>query len=68
MPDDFVVREDATGASRWNAGRRGLQAARRKFLCKLTVRPQGVGAQEWLTAHGLSFADVGKDAAKAIGF
>ena len=67
VPDGFTFQEGDTDATRWAAGRRALRAARHEFLSSLTVRPKGVSSFEWLTAHGLTWSDVGKDAAKSIG-
>jgi hypothetical protein len=54
------------GLERFHAHRRH-KAACAVFLSTLTVKPSGVGLDEWLHAHGLSRLDLGSAAARAIG-
>ena len=54
------------GLKRFYAHRRH-KAARAAFLSTLTVKPAGVGPDEWLQSHGLTRRALGTAAARAIG-
>jgi hypothetical protein len=46
---------------------RRFKAARALFLSTLTEKPAGVGDDEWLHAHDMTRADLGKPSARELG-
>ena len=66
IPEFLKDEEEIENWLRYKAWKR-LQKARKSYLSRLMTKPPGVGALEWLTAHGLTYEDRGTSKASDIG-